>query len=282
MSNIGYALGAIRARAYVRVVGANRELSWTLSEIVLPVLSMVAYVMIYKTLFSHDQELYRRYAGLVIIGGAMVPFWLVVLWSMASQFYWEKEMGNLDLYMASPMHPMILLLGMAAGGAVMALGRSVVIVLLGLLVFKVPLAVNDWPALVLAFVLCLAALFSMGMAMSSVYFMVGRAGIKVNMLLMEPIYLLTGFYFPARALGPTLSMAAALIPLTIGLDAIRQVTGLLTPQMVLKLGPIELSAWLEIGILAVMSVVFTIAAFWLMAYMQRMGKREGKMTLRWQ
>src|SRR6059058_4848356 len=42
----------------------------------------------------------------VVLGGTMVAFWLNVLWSMASQLYWEKEIGNLQLYMMAPMNRM--------------------------------------------------------------------------------------------------------------------------------------------------------------------------------
>jgi len=35
--------------------------------------------------------------GFVVLGGTMTAFWMNVLWSMASQLYWEKEMGNLQL-----------------------------------------------------------------------------------------------------------------------------------------------------------------------------------------
>src|SRR5256712_11437975 len=61
----------------------------------------------------------------VVLGGTMVAFWLNVLWSMASQLYWEKEIGNLQLYMMAPMNRMALLGGMAGGGVVMTSMRAV-------------------------------------------------------------------------------------------------------------------------------------------------------------
>src|SRR5260370_31523698 len=38
----------------------------------------------------------------------------------------------------------------------------------------------------------------------------------------EPIYFLSGFYFPVRTLGAFVGGIGSLIPLTLGLDAIRQ------------------------------------------------------------
>ena len=271
MSRFLQGLQAARARAYVRIVGANRELSWVVTEVAIPVLSIMAYIFIYRAIGAP-----KVYEGLVVVGGAMIPYWIVVLWSMAAQFYWEKETGNLDLYMASPMHPITLLLGMAVGGMFMASVRTVMILLIGVLVFDVTFAVTNFALVALLFMLTLSALFSMGMAASSIYFLVGRAGIKINIALMEPIYLLSGVYFPAKNLGVTLGVVASLIPLTLGLDGIR--------QLILPSGETMgfLSPLTETAILAAMTVVFMIAAIKLMAYMEKMGKKEGRMTLRWQ
>ena len=264
-------LRAARARAYVRVIGANRELSWMITEVVIPVVSIMAYIFIYRAIGAP-----KEYEALVVVGGAMIPYWIVVLWSMAAQFYWEKETGNLDLYMASPMHPITLLLGMAAGGMVMASVRTILILAMGMTFFDVQFQVASYPHVVLIFLLTLTALFSMGMAASSIYFLVGRAGIKINIALMEPIYLLSGVYFPAKNLGFFLGIAASLIPLTLGLDGIRQ---LILPSGA-AMGFLSLKT--ETIVLFSMTVVFSIAAVKLMNFMEKMGKKEGRMTLRWQ
>jgi ABC-2 type transport system permease protein len=264
-------LRAIVARAYVRVYAANREPSWLLTEAILPLLAMVAYVFIYRSLGAP-----RIYESMVILGAVMIPFWLTVLWAMAAQLYWEKEQGNLDLYMASPTSPVALLLGMAFGGIVMAGVRATLVLLLGVFLFHVTFAVTSWAALALVFALTLAASYSMGMAAASVYFMVGRAGIKLNLLATEPVFLLGGFFFPVKNLGLALASIACAIPLTVGLDALRQIVlpggramGFLTVRV-------------EAAILAAMTVGFTIAATRLMTAMAAKGKRDGTMTLKWQ
>ena len=262
---------SIAARAYVRIYAANREPSWIITEALLPLLTMTAYVFIYRSLGAP-----RVYESLVILGGVMMPFWLTVLWAMAAQFYWDKEQGNLDLYMASPSGPIPLLLGMAVGGVVMAGVRAAAVLVLGLLLFRVTFTVASWPLLVLVFTLTLSAAYSLGMAAASVYFLVGRAGVKLNLLAMEPVFLLGGFFFPVRSLGFVLASIACLLPLTVGLDAVR--------QLVLAGGHALafLSVPVETGILAAMTVVFTVAATWLMRRMEARGKREGTMSLKWQ
>lgn len=266
---------AAKARAYVRVVGANRELSWLITEIVLPILSVTAYVLLYRSLGMPPM-----YEGLVILGGAMIPFWLVVLWSMAMQFYWEKEMGNLDIYLSSPTDPIALLLGMAAGGVVMGGLRTVMILFLGLVIFDVKLQVSNWGLLAAVLFLTLSSLFAMGMAAASIYFVTGRKGIKINLALMEPVFFLTGMYFPMKNLGVLMGVAASFIPLSLGLDAIRQ---LCVPGFA-PLGAENLSFLpvpVEAAILLVMTLVFGVAAYFLLRRMELKGLRDGTLSEKW-
>jgi ABC-2 type transport system permease protein len=262
---------AAKARAYVRVIGANREPSWIITEVALPVLAISAYIFIYRAIGAP-----KEYESLVVVGGAMIPYWMVVLWSMAAQFFWEKQMGNLDLYLASPMHMFSLLLGMAIGGMFMASVRTISILTFGVLVFDVQFEITNFPLAALIFMLTLTALFAMGMAASSIFFLVGRAGIKINIALMEPVFLLSGIYFPVKNLGFVLSIFASAIPLTLGLDGVRQLVLPNGPQMGF------LSPAIEAAILTVMSIVFTILAFWLINRMEERGKRSGALTLKWQ
>ena len=102
---------ALFGRSYPRVIGMQREPSWIFFETVLPLLGIAAYVFIYRGFFdgalnspnaavrTAALETLNAMVGFVVLGGTMIAFWLNVLWSMASQLYWEKEMGNLQLYM---------------------------------------------------------------------------------------------------------------------------------------------------------------------------------------
>jgi len=73
----------------------------------------------------------------------MTAFWLNVLWSMASQLYWDKDAGNLELYVISPGPMAAILLGMAVGGMIMTATRAVIILVVCSLLFGVA---YQWPA----------------------------------------------------------------------------------------------------------------------------------------
>jgi ABC-2 type transport system permease protein len=263
-------LRAAWARAYVRIVGVNREPSWVIFDTLLPVVGLAAYVFYYKALGAPS-----AFFGMVILGGAMTAYWMNVLWAMASQFYWEKQGGNLQLFLMSPMSRMAILLGMALGGGFSTTVRALASLFLGMVIFRIPFAIASVWQLLGIFFLTLIALYGLGMLFASAYMLWGREAWHVSNLLTEPIYLLSGFYFPVRALGFWVALAASAIPTTLGLDGLRQV--LLSGKTYAFL-----SVPVEMGILAVLCVAFLILAHYMLRYMENLGKREGRLTLRWQ
>lgn len=261
---------AARARAYVRVMATFRELSWLAFEVVMPVLAAAAYVFIYEALDAPPQ-----YTGFVLLGGAMTAYWMNVLWGMASQFYWEKQSGLLEIYFVAPASKVALLFGMAAGGIFMSSSRAISTIVAGSLLFDIRYDVVSWPAAIAAFLLTLSALYCLGMMFASVFLMHGREAWHLSHALQEPVYLLSGFYFPVRALGFWVGVGSSIIPLTLGLDAMRQlVFG--APDMGLL--PV---AW-EFAGLAVLTVVYFVLALQALKKMEYLAKKAGRLTLKWQ
>jgi ABC-2 type transport system permease protein len=263
-------LRAAFGRAYPRAVGAFREPSWAFFDVVLPLMAIAAYIFYYRSLGADPS-----FEGFVVLGGAMTAFWLNVLWGMASQLYWEKETGNLQLFMVSPMSRMALLAGMALGGMFFAGIRALSTLILGIVVFNVHMIVVDPVLLVAVFVVTLVAIYGMGMMFASLFMLYGRDAWNISNLMQEPIYLVSGFYFPVRSLGAWISAAAAVIPITLGLDAMRQEL----------FGPVAngfLPVTTELAILCLLAVAFLALARYSLAYMENLGRREGRLTLRWQ
>src|SRR5258708_12292240 len=90
-------LKTMLGRAYPRLMSVIREPDWILYEIILPLLREIAFVLVYKALKAPTQ-----YAGFVILGGALLPLWLNVLWMMAAQLPWQRLSANLQLYLTTP------------------------------------------------------------------------------------------------------------------------------------------------------------------------------------
>lgn len=263
-------LRAARARAYVRVVATFRELSWLPFEIGLPILSAAAYVFIYEALGAPAE-----YTGFVLLGGAMTAYWMNVLWNMASQFYWEKQSGLLETYFLAPASRVALLFGMAMGGIFMSSIRAVATLMAGSVLFGITYNVTSWPAAIFAFILTLSALYCLGMLFASLFLMYGREAWHMASALQEPVYLASGFYFPVRAIGFWTAIGASVIPLTLGLDAMRQIVFGMTDVALLPVG------W-ELTGLAVLTVVYFVFALRALSKMEHLAKRAGRLTLKWQ
>jgi ABC-2 type transport system permease protein len=148
-------------------------------------------------------------------------------------------------------------------------------VLLGVFLFNVHLTLVQPLELALVFTFTLIALYGMGMMFASLFLMWGRSAMQMTSLLQEPIYLVSGFYFPVRSLGYWVALGASILPITLGLDGMRQ---LLFGASSNGFIPVDV----EIVILGLLSVVFFILARYFLAFMETMSKREGRLTLRWQ
>ena len=257
----------VAARAYPRLIGQQREKVSVLLDVCLPLLALSAYVFVYRAIRAPE-----AFVGFVILGGAMTAFWLNVLWSMSNQLFWEKETGNLALYIMAPNSLMAILLGMAIGGLVSTALRAAAIIALGTWPFGVRFTVSDPLLLFAVFAFALTALYGMGMMFASVFLLLGRDAWHVIGLAQEPVYLVSGMYFPIRSLNAWVATGASLIPLTLGLDAMR--------QLAFASGESSgfISARAECLALAISSVVFLLLAHVMLAYLERLAIAEGKLT----
>ena len=263
-------LRAAYARMWVRLRGSNRDPIALVAEIGLPILTIGAYVILYRAI-----GLPATAGAAVIIGGAMIAFWTNVLWNMSSQWFWEREQGNLEMYLVAPVSRMSILLGMALGGSLNTASRALGIVLLGIFAFQIPFHLTDPFSVGVVFVLTLAALYTLGMLFASLFMLYGREAWNTANLLQEPVYFLSGAYFPAfyGVVPFAIAVAGSLIPMTLGLDAIR--------RLVIVGGDLN-SVWLEIVALGASILILFPLARRTLNYMESLGKKEGRLTLRWQ
>ena len=260
-------LKTIIARAYPRIIGQQREVSWLVFDVVMPMLAVIAYVLVYRALKAPEE-----YIGFVVMGGAMTAFWMNILWSMSSQLYWEKETGNLALYIMAPNSMMAVLLGMALGGMLATAMRAIAVILLGSLMFGVTYEVSSFVQLFAVFMLAMIALYGLGMMMASAFLLFGREAWHMANLAQEPIFLASGFYFPIKSLPFWVAAGASIIPLTLGMDAMRQ---LVFPSG-FQYG--FLGVQLEILLLVILSLFFVTTSKFLLAYVEKIAVREGRIT----
>ena len=266
--NVEVFVRAAAGRALPRVIGTTRDKSWVFYETLLPLLGTIAFVYVYRALGAPD-----RFVTYVVMGGAAVAFWMNVLWMMAAQFYWEKRTGNLELFMIAPCGLWPILLGMSVGGIVATLLRAAGVVVVGVLVFDAHFDMTRLPALIGVFVLSLVALYGMGTVLASLFLYWGREAWHTVNLFVEPVFLVSGVYFPVESLGVAVGLAASAIPLTLALDALRQL-------LVGGAHPALLSLPVEVAALAGLAVTYVLVARWSLARMEQLARHEGRLSRR--
>lgn len=260
-------LTTIRARAYPRLKGIYRQPAWVISDILLPLLGTIAMVYVYQALRAP-----RAWLGFVVLGGAMMAFWQNVLWAMGTQFFWDRAEGNLEVYCVAPSPLTGILLGMALGGIVISLTRAAAIVTVSSLLFGVGYQAGGVIPALGVFAVTLAALYCLGMLMASLFLFYGREVWHLAEALQEPVYFLSGFYFPVRTLGAYVGGAASLIPLTLGLDAIRQLVVPGTPVFI----PIS---W-EVAAVVVQVALYAVASQRALRVLEDRSRRDGRLIIR--
>jgi ABC-2 type transport system permease protein len=242
---------------------------WIIVNIGFPILSSMALALLYESTGLSG------YTGFAILGGVMISFWGNVLWSMASQFNWDKQEGLFEIYLTSPASLSAILIGMSVGGIVGTAPSAVAVVIVGWLLFHPAIVAASWLAVGLTFVLTLGSLYSMGMLLSSLYLVYGRAAESMNDTLQEPISMLSGVYFPSiGSLSPfpfAVQVAASLIPLTIGMDSLRRT---------LFYNQGFSAIWPEMLVLVAMALILFWGSSVALRALEKKGRKDGTVTVR--
>ncbi|BAL80357.1 ABC transporter permease [Caldisericum exile] len=264
-------LRTVWARAYVRIFAQfKRDINWIISSVIGAFLTMATFIYVFRSINAPEE-----FSGIVLLGGFMTPYWLNVLWSVASQLYWEKEMGNLQLIVLSPASLSAFLLGLTIGGFIHTTFRALLVLFVGIVIFKIPIVVSSPFTLVFVFFISIYALYSVGMMFSALFLFYGRELWRVMVLIQDPVSIISGFYFPIKVLGTTFAAIVSAIPLTLGLDALRQI--LLPSYNMLFLN------WkIETIILAILGSIFLFIALRMLVFIENLSKKEGRLTLKWQ
>ncbi len=264
-----HAAQSVVGRAYPRIFGMSREPSWLFFDLVFPTLGMCSFVFLLRSRGADE-----AWISATILASALLTFWTSVIWMMAGQFRWERDSGNMTLYITAPVGLGSIALGMAVGGAVGMAFRAGIIILGGSLLFGAQYEIREPLLLALTMLLGIAAMYALGVCLAAVFLVSGREADHLGDLLNEPMQLLGGLFAPVRSLGIFGLLAIGILPLAPAADAMRQ---LAVPQLAASgLLPVPV----ELGILAVMFVVFSLLSHFSLAFIERRGRADGKLLTR--
>jgi ABC-2 type transport system permease protein len=158
------------------------------------------------------------------------------------------------------------------GGAYISLTRATFVLLTASLLFGIGYSLAGLLPALGVFVITISALYCLGMLLASLFLFYQREAWQLADAMQEPIYFLSGFYFPVRSLGAIVGGAGSLIPLTLGLDAIRQLVLPGTPQFI-PLGWEIVAIVIQIGLYATLSQLS-------LRYLERRAREDARLILR--
>jgi ABC-2 type transport system permease protein len=123
----------------------------------------------------------------------------------------EKELGTMELLLASPLKPREIILGKVTPYVVLSFVNAMTIILLGFLVFDVPVVGSLW-LLMLECMLFITLALSLGVLISTTAKTQQMAMFMSLLGLMLPTILLSGFIFPIENMPKVLQWFSAIMP----------------------------------------------------------------------
>ncbi len=123
----------------------------------------------------------------------------------------EKEFGNMEILLVSPLKPVMIIIGKSVPYIFLALINALVILAIGTIVFKMPMEGNRG-LLLLEVLLFVTTALSLGILISSIANNQQTALMMSLMGLMLPTILLSGFIFPVESMPRILQWISNVIP----------------------------------------------------------------------
>lgn len=123
----------------------------------------------------------------------------------------EKETGTMDVLLASPLPPLLIILGKVTPYAVLSFIDAMLVFAMGYFIFEVPI-LGSLPLLLLLCLLYLLVSLSLGILISTKS-ATQQAAMMVSLFtLLMPTMLLSGFMFPIASMPDMLQVMSSIIP----------------------------------------------------------------------
>jgi ABC-2 type transport system permease protein len=123
----------------------------------------------------------------------------------------EKEMGTMEILLASPLKPIQIILGKVVPYMILSIVSALVVLALGMIVFKVPV-IGSFALLLAEILLYIFLALSLGILISTFVDSQLTAMAISGFVLMLPSILLSGFIFPVKNMPIPLQIVANLMP----------------------------------------------------------------------
>lgn len=134
---------------------------------------------------------------------------------------WDREFGFLKEILVAPVSRISIVLGKALGGATTALLQGLIIIVLALL-FKAPIPLTSVLLMLPLMILISVGFVSMGLTIASLMDTMEGFQLVMNFLV-QPMFFLSGVFFPINSLPEWIRFVVYLNPMTYAVESMRAV-----------------------------------------------------------
>ncbi len=206
------------------------------------------------------------YFSFLLVGIALTDYLTISTNGFSNEIRNGQVVGTLESLLVSPTSIITILLSSYVYKLLATSLRILLYILLGIFVFDVSFQVGNVMGLFLTFVLVLLPFIGIGL-ISAAFIIVFKQGSPVSALLAMSSGLLGGVMYPVEVLPGWLRPFSEILPITHGLEAMRQV---------LLNGAGVVDIWVELVVLLGFSVVF-LAGGDSIGVAKKVAKREGSL-----
>lgn len=229
--------------------------------LILPVIFTILSVSTYIYSGKADFGLYA------VIGAGMMGIWNANLWTSGRIVEGERRGGTLSMLVAAPTPFPVVLVGKSLSNAVASLISMAMTFATGLIVFRLPLDINNPFAFIVSLLLTLVAMTSFGLVLGSFFVLTRNAGAFIEVT-NYPIFILSGLMFPLTILPLWLRPLSATLAPMWGNLALGTAAGL-----------VEGNPWLIDLYLIGLSLIYLMIARPLFAKIEHRVRRDGSLEV---
>ena len=186
-------------------------------------LSLLIYYFISRTFIdtgTADLNGASSYFAFAAVGVAMAIVVTSAASGLAGTLRQEQFTGTLEALAVQPITTSEMAMGLAGYPFFFSMFRAAFYLLLASVLLGADYSRADWPGVVLLMLLTAASLTSLGIALGALVFVVQR-GQAVTSLVMFPLIVLGGAYFPIEVLPGWLEALGRVVPTRFSFDGVR-------------------------------------------------------------
>ena len=238
---------------------------------------LVIMFLVVKQNVAEDPALFSY----VYLGAAFYMFVANVLFGITYVIHEDREhYQTLKQVYIAPISFYVYITGRAASKVALTAVSVLISIAFGVLILGLPLDLGrvDWPMFVLAMVIGLGCIASIGFALAGISFLTAKHSTGINEGIAGAFYLFCGAVFPLTVLPSWGQQIGAAIPITYWLELIRR--SLYPGEGIEYLSGLQdFSDPMILALLMISALAFLAISLGIFRYADRLARREGKIDM---